>query len=643
MAMEHHGSERFNAPRTITPLTIPAVISVGAGMLRFPYSAAELHAMVKSALDEDGAFNDLTTIATVVSDRHARGRLVARAQGVLCGIALALEAFRTLDPKVTMRVDKEDGTRLRPGDSVLYLSGHARALLAAERVALNFMQRLSGVASLTARYVDAVSGTRAKILDTRKTTPGWRLLEKYAVRAGGGTNHRLNLSTAVLIKDNHLASVDGDVGLAVRRARDLAPVGTKVEVECDRIEQVQASLDAKADIIMFDNMTTAQMRECVQLVAGRAITEASGGVNLDSVRAIAETGVDWISVGALTHSAPALDLALDFEMSRRSRRTSSTNYEHELRARTTAMRVVERVLRVPLLAKLAGANLIIVLAALVGVAIERRLNGPGNVVPILGLALAASLVVNLVLVYVALRPLSDLERTATRLAAGDMEARVPDSILADRDMARVGTMLNELARPAHRGSRARAPARGAGDQRAGRGARSRRARAARFHGADSHGGDAPARRRGAREHVARARRAHRDAARAGVGRARGSAFALAHHAPARARRPRPRRGARVARAADAGAGNARRAGRRARTSTRRFLRRWRRRCIVSRRKRCGTQHVTPTRGMWTSACIATAPRRCWRSLTTVAASTSNARKRGGRAWVSSPCANALGW
>ena len=311
MTLEHHRPERISAPRTITPLSTPAVGSVG--MLRFPYAQVELHALVKSALDEDGAFNDLTTIATVVSDRHARGRLVARAPGVLCGISLALEAFRTLDPKVTMRVDAEDGARLMPGDSILYLSGHARALLAAERVALNFLQRLSGVASMTARYVDAVSNTHAKILDTRKTTPGWRLLEKYAVRAGGGTNHRLNLSTAVLIKDNHLASVDGDVALAVRRARDLAPVGTKVEVECDRIEQVQAALEARADIIMLDNMSTTQMQECVALVAGRALTEASGGVNLDSVRAIARTGVDWISVGALTHSAPALDLALDFE------------------------------------------------------------------------------------------------------------------------------------------------------------------------------------------------------------------------------------------------------------------------------------------------------------------------------------------
>lgn len=306
-----HSPERARPPRTITPLSTPAMSS--SGVLRFPYSQEELRAIVKSALDEDGAFNDLTTLATVVSDRHARGRLVARATGVLCGVPIAVEAFCQLDSKVTIRVDHEDGARLSPGDSVLYLSGHARALLAAERVALNFMQRLSGIASLTARYVDAVRGTRARILDTRKTTPGWRLLEKYAVRAGGGTNHRLNLSSAVMIKDNHLAAVDGDVGAAVRRARDLAPAGTKVEVECDRIAQVRASLDAGADIIMLDNMTTAQMRECVELVNGRVITEASGGVTIETVRGIAETGVDWISVGALTHSAPSLDLALDFE------------------------------------------------------------------------------------------------------------------------------------------------------------------------------------------------------------------------------------------------------------------------------------------------------------------------------------------
>src|SRR6476469_5944231 len=312
MEMQPFEHERRQSPRTITPLSTPAALG-GMGLLRFPYHQDELRNLVRSALDEDEAFNDLTTIATVVSDRHARGQLVARAEGVLCGVPIAVEAFRQLDDKVTIRIDREDGSRLAPGDSVLYLSGHARALLAAERVALNFMQRLSGVATLTARYVDAVRGTRAKILDTRKTTPGWRLLEKYAVRAGGGTNHRLNLSSAVLIKDNHLAAVDGDVSEAVRRARDLAPAGTKVEVECDRIDQVRAALDANADIIMLDNMTPDEMAECVKLVDGRAITEASGGVNLDTVRAIAETGVDWISVGALTHSAPALDLALDFE------------------------------------------------------------------------------------------------------------------------------------------------------------------------------------------------------------------------------------------------------------------------------------------------------------------------------------------
>ena len=178
--------ERHHTPRTITPLSTPTIANVG--LLRFPYSQTDLHALVKSALDEDDAFNDLTTIATVVSERRARGHLVARDSGILCGVPLALEAFRTLDPKVTIRVDREDGWPLAEGESVLYLSGHARALLAAERVALNFMQRLSGVATLTAKYVDAVRGTRAKILDTRKTTPGWRLLEKYAVRAGGGTN-----------------------------------------------------------------------------------------------------------------------------------------------------------------------------------------------------------------------------------------------------------------------------------------------------------------------------------------------------------------------------------------------------------------------------------------------------------------------
>ncbi|MCC7324534.1 MAG: carboxylating nicotinate-nucleotide diphosphorylase, partial [Gemmatimonadaceae bacterium] len=215
--------------------------------------------------------------------------------------------------KVSIRVDAEDGTRVARGDSILFLSGHARGLLSAERVALNFLQRLSGVATLTARYVDAVNGTRARILDTRKTTPGWRALEKYAVRCGGGVNHRLDLSSAVLIKDNHLVAVEGDVGVAIRRARDLVSASATVEVECETIAQVKAALEARADIILLDNMSNDEMAACVTLVDARAIVEASGGVNLDTVRGIAQTGVDHISVGALTHSAPSMDLALDFE------------------------------------------------------------------------------------------------------------------------------------------------------------------------------------------------------------------------------------------------------------------------------------------------------------------------------------------
>jgi nicotinate-nucleotide pyrophosphorylase (carboxylating) len=198
------------------------------------------------------------------------------------------------------------------GAPVLFLSGHARGLLSAERVALNFMQHLSGIASLTARYVAAVRGTKARILDTRKTLPGWRQLEKYAVLAGGGKNHRSDLSTGILIKDNHLAAVDGNIDLAVRRSRDIAP-GMKVEVECETVEQVADALAAGADIIMLDNMPPDLMRECVAIIKDRAITEASGGINLSNVRAIAETGVNWISIGALTHSAPALNLALDFD------------------------------------------------------------------------------------------------------------------------------------------------------------------------------------------------------------------------------------------------------------------------------------------------------------------------------------------
>jgi nicotinate-nucleotide pyrophosphorylase (carboxylating) len=281
-------------------------------MLKFPLKQQALDALVRGALEEDGAFDDLTTIATVVSERRARASLVARENGIVCGVALALNTFRALDPKVAIRIDAEDGTRVSPGSSILFVNGNARALLSAERVALNFLQRLSGIATLTAQFVAAIEGSGAKIFDTRKTTPGWRQLEKYAVRAGGGWNHRMDLSSAVLIKDNHLAALDGDIAVAVHRARELAP-GVKVEVECDTIDQVDRALAAGADIIMLDNMTLDEMRSAVRHVRRRAILEASGGVSLTTVRGIAETGVDWISVGALTHSAPAMNLALDFD------------------------------------------------------------------------------------------------------------------------------------------------------------------------------------------------------------------------------------------------------------------------------------------------------------------------------------------
>jgi nicotinate-nucleotide pyrophosphorylase (carboxylating) len=295
-------------PRRITPLEPHHF-----GSARFPLNETAIVALVRTGLDEDAAFEDVTTLATVLPTRRTRARLVLREPGVVSGVPLALAAFCLLDDRVGIRVDAEDGTTLPRGATVLYLSGHARGLLAAERTALNFMQHLSGIASLTRRFVDAVRGTRTAIVDTRKTLPGWRRLEKYAVVCGGGVNHRADLASAVLIKDNHLAAVDGDIALAVQRVRDYAHAGTPVQVEVESPEQARTAVNAGAESILLDNMSTDAMRECVAIAHGRCVTEASGGVRLDTVRTIAETGVDRISVGALTHSAPALNLALDFE------------------------------------------------------------------------------------------------------------------------------------------------------------------------------------------------------------------------------------------------------------------------------------------------------------------------------------------
>lgn len=275
----------------------------------------EIRPLVQAALAEDIGSGDVTTLATVPEEASAAAMLVARQPLVLAGLALAEAAFREMSPTIAFKEDAADGQRLEAGRTALEIRGPARAILTAERVALNFVQRLSGVATLTARYVEAVSGTQARILDTRKTTPGWRRLEKYAVLCGGGRNHRFGLFDMVLIKDNHLAALANErpnaVEAAVKRARAQYP-GLQVEVEADTLEQVGQGLQAGADIILLDNMSLEQLRAAVRLVGGRAKTEASGGVNLSTVCGIAETGVDYISVGALTHSAPAADLALDF-------------------------------------------------------------------------------------------------------------------------------------------------------------------------------------------------------------------------------------------------------------------------------------------------------------------------------------------
>jgi nicotinate-nucleotide pyrophosphorylase (carboxylating) len=270
----------------------------------------ELEPLVQRALDEDVGSGDLTTQATVPAGLRARARITQKQAGVLYGIDAAQLAFALLDPGARFVALAEEGV-WRDGGPVLDVEGEAAALLSAERTALNLLARLSGVATLTARYVEAVRGTRARVLDTRKTTPGLRLLEKAAVAAGGGTNHRVGLFDAILIKENH-AAVAGGVGEAVRLARASSP-DVLVEVECRSDEEVDEALAAGAPRLLLDNMSPVQMRAIVARVGSRAELEASGGIDLETIRDVAETGVDFISVGALTHSAPALDLSLLLE------------------------------------------------------------------------------------------------------------------------------------------------------------------------------------------------------------------------------------------------------------------------------------------------------------------------------------------
>jgi nicotinate-nucleotide pyrophosphorylase (carboxylating) len=268
---------------------------------------------VADALAEDlGLAGDLTTDATVAADAHADAVIASRQAGVIAGLDLAEEAFATMDESVRFERVKADGDRVDKGDVVARISGNARAILTGERVALNYLGRLSGIASLTRRYVDAIAGTKAAIADTRKTTPGLRAFEKYAVRCGGGQNHRTGLFDAILIKDNHIVAAGG-VETAIARARAYAGHMVKIEVEVDTLDQLALVLNHKVDAVLLDNMALDTLAKAVKMVGGRLITEASGGVSLTTVRAIADSGVDLISVGALTHSASVLDLGLDFE------------------------------------------------------------------------------------------------------------------------------------------------------------------------------------------------------------------------------------------------------------------------------------------------------------------------------------------
>ncbi|MCP2372417.1 nicotinate-nucleotide pyrophosphorylase (carboxylating) [Agromyces terreus] len=277
----------------------------------------EIDRIVTAALDEDAPWGDLTSETLIPADATATAALVAREPGVLSGIEVFAAAFRIVDPAIEVERLAADGDRFAAGDVLARVHGPARGILTAERVALNLSQRMSGVATLTAQYVAAVAGTGARIVDTRKTTPGLRSLERQAVRDGGGRNHRRSLSDAIMAKDNHLAVLTAggvDLATALRSARDRMPHTAHLEVEIDRLDQLDAVLAGGADTIMLDNFSPDDLREGVRRIDGRAVVEASGGVNLDTVAAIAATGVDVISVGALTHSARALDLGLDVDI-----------------------------------------------------------------------------------------------------------------------------------------------------------------------------------------------------------------------------------------------------------------------------------------------------------------------------------------
>ncbi len=277
-----------------------------------PLPTVMIEPLVRAALLEDlGRAGDLTTDAVVPGDLRTRAVLSTRQTGVVAGLDLAILAFQLIDPRIEVAVHHRDGTVVNPGDDIATLTGPARGVLTAEGVALNFLGHLSGVASATATIADAIRPFGTKVTDTRKTTPGLRQVQKYAVRVGGGANHRFGLDDAILIKDNHIA-VAGGLAAAVARARAYAGHLVKIEVEVDTLDQLRAALDAKVEAVLLDNMTPHQLREAVAMVDGRAITEASGNITPQTATAVAQSGVDLISVGRLTHSVRVLDIGLDY-------------------------------------------------------------------------------------------------------------------------------------------------------------------------------------------------------------------------------------------------------------------------------------------------------------------------------------------
>ena len=273
--------------------------------------------VVRAALEEDGAFQDVTTLSTVPPDQRGRGEFLSKDTGVLAGMPLVRAAFEAVDPRIELRAALEDGSALEYGSIIGQVEGPLASILSAERIGLNFLQRLSGTATLTRQLVDVVAGLPTRVVDTRKTTPGLRALERYAVRVGGGHNHRFNLTDGVLIKDNHIAAGRSrglTLGDVIASAREGVPHTLRIEVEVTSFEEAQEAVEAGAEVILLDNMTPPEMARCVQMIAGRALAEASGGVTVDNAREIAESGVDIISSGALTHSARALDISLNVQV-----------------------------------------------------------------------------------------------------------------------------------------------------------------------------------------------------------------------------------------------------------------------------------------------------------------------------------------